>query len=106
MVSPHSPKKSYWVAVTEDDTVTVSGTPVTEWTNTLAAGWNMVGSVYGASVDVNNIDGGGSGAVLKSAVYWWNPAGKSYDTASQIEEGRGYWLAATQACDLTVAPSA
>ena len=42
--------------------------------------------------------------ILDSAVYWWDPTGKSYATADQIEEGKGYWIAATQACNLTVAP--
>jgi len=53
-------------------------------------------------VDVDDLDDGGSGAVLKGAVYWWDPTGKSYSTASQIEQGKGYWVATTQACDLTM----
>ncbi len=41
------PECGYWVAVTEDKTITVTGTPVTEWDSDLTTGWNMVGSVHG-----------------------------------------------------------
>jgi len=100
------PEKSYWVATTSADTVTVSGTPVTEWTDELVAGWNMAGSVYGDPVAVDDLVDDPSGSVQTNAVYHWTPGEKSYDVASQIQQGLGYWMAATQGCDLTVAPSA
>ena len=99
------PEVGYWVAVTEGKTITVTGTPVTEWTDGLSTGWNMCGSVHGATVAVGDLQDEPSGAVLKGAVYWWDPTGKSYSTASQIDQGKGYWIATTQACDLTVAPA-
>jgi len=79
---------------------------VTEWTDTLTTGWNMVGSVCGDPVDRNDLVVNPSGAVETNAIYRWNPATKSYDVATQIQQGVGYWMAATQGCDLTVAPSA
>jgi len=100
------PEVGYWVAMTAADTITVTGMPVTEWTDALAIGWNMCGSVHGASVAVGDLRDDPSSAVLDSAVYWWNPSSKSYNVATQIEEGKGYWVAATQACDLTVAATA
>jgi sugar lactone lactonase YvrE len=101
-----APEVGYWVAMTTADTITVTGTPATEWTDALTTGWNMCGSVHGDPVDVDDLDDGGSGAVLKGAVYWWDPTGKSYSTASQIDQGKGYWIAATCACELTVAGTA
>ena len=95
-------KKSYWVAVTEDDTVTVTGASVTEWTDELAAGWNMVGSVYGNPVDIDDLVDDPTGALQTNAIYHWNPAEKSYAVAAEIEQGLGYWMAATQGCDLTM----
>jgi len=100
------PKKSYWGAMTSADTVTVSGEFVTEWPDELTAGWNMAGSVYGDPVDVGDLSDDPAGSVQTNAIYHWNPGDKSYDVASQIEQGLGYWMAATQGCDLTVAPSA
>ncbi len=96
------PKKSYWVAVTEDDTVTVTGTPVTEWKDELTAGWNMAGSVYGDDVPVGNLVDLPDGAVQTNAIYHWNPGTKSYDVATHIVQGLGYWMACTEDCDLTM----
>ncbi len=99
------PEKSYWVAMTSADTVTVSGTLVAEWTDELAAGWNMAGSVYGDPVDVADLSDDPSGSVQTNAIYHWNPGTKSYDMATQIEQGLGYWMAATQSCELTMTAS-
>jgi len=100
------PKKSYWVAMTSPGDATVTGTPVTEWRDALSSGWNMAGSVYGDPVDVANLSDDPSGSVQTNAIYHWNPTAKSYDVANNIEQGLGYWMAATQGCDVTVAPSA
>jgi len=40
--------------------------------------------------------------VQKNAIYHWNPATKSYDSVEDIVQGLGYWMAATQGCDLTM----
>jgi len=47
-----------------------------------------------------------SDPLLRSAIYWWDPVGKSYVGASQIDEGLGYWMATTENCKLTMQPSA
>jgi hypothetical protein len=96
------PEKGYWVAVTEYTQLTITGTPVATWTAPLTVGWNMVGSVHGAPVPVDSLDDEGTGAVLRNAIYWWNPGTKSYDAVSTIDTGRGSWVATTQACSLTV----
>ena len=81
--------------------------PVTEWTSGLTTGWNMCGSVCDASVNVGDLQDDPADAILDSAVYWWNPSSKSYGTASQVEQGKGYWVAATGDCNLTMtAPNA
>jgi len=101
------PEVGYWVAVTEDKTITVMGTPVESWTgHPLTAGWNMVGSVCGDPLNVTDLDDGSTGALIRNAIYWWNPVSKSYVSVSQIDEGLGYWMAATQNCTLCMQPSA
>jgi len=97
-----APEVGYWVAVTGDKTITVTGTPKTTWTSSLTTGWNMVGSVYGDSVAVGALVDDPSGSILDSAIYWWNPVSKSYETATSIVEGQGYWAATTQNCTLTM----
>jgi hypothetical protein len=97
------PEVGYWVAVTGDKTITVTGTPVTSWEDhPLIAGWNMIGSVCGDSVAVGDLDDDPSGSILDSAIYWWNPVSKSYETATSIVEGQGYWAATTVGCTLTM----
>ncbi|MBN1856610.1 MAG: SBBP repeat-containing protein [Dehalococcoidia bacterium] len=100
------PEKGYWVAVTGENagTLTVTGMPKTDWTSTLSTGWNMIGSVYGDPVDVDDLDDDSSDALQKGAIYHWNPIAKSYDIATQIEQGLGYWAACTEGCTLTVGP--
>ena len=96
------PELSYWVAMTSADTVTVTGEAVTTWTYALSLGWNMAGSVYGDPVDMDDLVDDPAGSVQKNAIYHWNPETKSYDGATQIQEGLGYWMACTDGCDLTI----
>ena len=101
------PDCGYWAAVTGDVTIGVFGNPVTNWTKDLTGGWNMIGSVYGPPVGVNYLSDNPPSSVQTSAIYWWNPESKSYDTASHIVQGKGFWVAATEDCELTmVAPPA
>jgi len=99
------PECGYWVAVTENKTIPVTGTPKTTWTSSLTTGWNMVGSVYGPAVSVNDADAftvAPPSSVLTSAIYWWNPLTKSYVSETSIVQGQGYWMAATADCNLTM----
>jgi DNA-binding beta-propeller fold protein YncE len=101
-----APEVGYWVALTEDiPDFSITGTPVTTWPSSLITGWNMVGSVYGTAVSVNDADAfdvDPSGSVLTNAIYWWNPESKSYVAETSIVKGQGYWMAATVDCDLTM----
>ena len=94
--------RGYWVATCAVVEITVSGPPVTTWTGSLGAGWNMIGSVYGDAVDTADLSDDPAGAVQDSAIYNWSPTTKSYQPASQIEQGKGYWAASTEACELTM----
>ncbi|MCJ7575495.1 MAG: right-handed parallel beta-helix repeat-containing protein [Dehalococcoidia bacterium] len=94
------PEKGYWVAVTENTTITIRGTPIDTWTTDINAGWNMIGSVITvASIVDPNDDPDGS--VIPTA-YWWNPVSKSYVLTTDIEPGKGYWVAALNDCILTL----
>jgi hypothetical protein len=100
------PEFGYWVAVVERTEITVTGIPATTWTGALLTGWNMIGSVYGGPVAAADLVDNPDGVVLDSAIYWWNPGLKSYDAASTLTQGKGYWAATTEGCALTMtAPS-
>jgi hypothetical protein len=93
------PELGYWVAVTQETPITVYGAAVTTWTDTLSAGWNMIGSVYGNPVPVGDLVDNPPSLVV---IYSWNADSKSYETATEIEQGKGYWAAVTETCVLTV----
>jgi len=98
------PEKGYWVAVSSDRTITVTGTPVIEWEDGLLQGWNMIGSVYGGTIDFSDPDDDPNGS-CEGFCYCWNPSGKCYDYETDICTGVGYWAACTSACDLTMGPA-
>ncbi len=97
------PDKGYWVAATENTTVTISGTPVHTWTSDIKSGWNMIGSVDEA-VSIADPDDYRDGSVVPLA-YWWDPVTRTYVYATDIEPGKGYWAAAMEDCLLTLATS-
>jgi len=94
------PEQGYWVAVTGNTTITVSGTPIDDWTTDIKAGWNMVGSVNTiTSIADPNDDPDDS---VLSTGYWWNPVSKAYVPIRDIEPGKGYWVASINDCTLTL----
>ena len=100
------PKCGYWVAVTEPKTITVTGTPVTTWTDSLLIGWNMIGSVlYEAPVSTDYLTTDADpDPLLRNAIYRWNPSNKSYESVTTVQPGEGYWLATSADCQLTLYP--
>ena len=95
-----TPDTGYWVAVIQDATITVTGAPVETWTGSIAAGWNMIGSVI-SNASIADPDDSPGGSVQPFA-YWWNPDSKTYVFTTEIQPGKGYWVAATQNCMLTL----
>ena len=93
--------RGYWAAALEPCNITIIGTPVINYTVSLGAGWNMIGSTF-TPVSVNDIQDKPAGSVLPEAVYWFNSTTRSYEPVDTIEPGKGYWIPAMQACNLTV----
>ena len=94
------PEKGYWVAVTENTTISINGTPVDTWTTDIKAGWNMIGSVS-ATASIADPNDDPDDSVIASA-YWWDPVGRSYTVTPEIEPGKGYWVASVNDCTLTL----
>ena len=94
------PDKGYWIAVTEDTTFFVGGTPIEIWTTDIKAGWNMIGSV---SINTSMVDPNDTrdGSIIPTA-YWWDPVSRAYTTTTDINPGKGYWAASIQDCTLTL----
>lgn len=98
------PEKAYWVAVTVETLRPWHGVPVSAWDSPISAGWNMIGSVRSTDepVAVSSLGEAPPGSILRNAIYRWDPLTKSYEPATYIESGKGYWLATTLDCNLTM----
>jgi hypothetical protein len=94
------PEKGYWVAVTEDTAVTIDGPPVETWTTDIKAGWNMIGSVN-STISIADPNDDPDGSVIPTA-YWWDPMQRKYIETTDIEPGKGYWVASINDCTLTL----
>ncbi|KPJ58100.1 MAG: hypothetical protein AMJ46_14670 [Latescibacteria bacterium DG_63] len=94
------PEKGYWVAVTENTTITINGTPIENWTADIKAGWNMIGSVN-ATASIADPNDDPDGSVIPTA-YWWDPVSRGYILTTDIEPGKGYWVASVNDCELTL----
>jgi subtilisin family serine protease len=94
------PDRAYWVAVTEDTTIIVCGIPIETRTIDITAGWNMIGSVN-TTVSIADPNDDPDESIIPPA-YWWDPVSKSYITTTDIEPGKGYWVASLNDCTLTL----
>lgn len=70
----------YWVLVLVDDSVTVTGAPVTTVHRALPSGWSLIGGTNQVTPTA------GTGPFT---VYTYNGAG--YDVATEYQPGEGYW---------------
>jgi len=98
------PQTGYWVASSSERTILVPGTPVADWTDSLAEGWNLIGSVHGDPVAVCDLADTPPETVQDDAIYHWNATTRSYEVATTIEQGKGYWATCIDACELTLGP--
>jgi parallel beta-helix repeat protein len=90
----------YWVAATEDCTLTVEGIPLTEYLLSLGAGWNMAGACA-YERDLTDVMTDPPAALLPYA-FLYEPASGIYQQARALTPGMGYWVAATEDCTMQV----
>ena len=94
------PDTGYWVAVVADRTLTITGGSVTTWISDIKAGWNMIGAPFNAA-SISDPNDSPDGCVQPFA-YWWDPVSKTYVYTTDIDPGKGYWVASVQDCTLTM----
>ncbi len=95
------PGIGYWLKFSGTQSVPVTGFNFTLDTISVTAGWNMIGSLS-ASIPVANI-GSIPGGMITSDFF--NYSG-SYNIATTIEPGRGYWVKVNQNGKLILSGSA
>ena len=87
--------RAYWVFVTQATSVSASGLKVTCYVKELSPGWRMLGSVYGTTASISPPKAAPPDGVLPLA-YHWDTNQKSYVGRTTLEQGLGYWVAATR----------
>jgi hypothetical protein len=85
-------KKGYWVAVGQDADLEVTGGPPSTSSMHLLTGWNLVGPVETGACP--------SGSPVLVVFGWGWPPNYQYVLPAQCEEGKGYWVAASQEGDV------
>ena len=95
--------EGFWL-FSEDSTsqaIEVRLRPVTEYTISLQAGWNMIGSVS-ADVNFENPQDDPDGAIVDQTLFGWDAGQGDYYKDTSIDSGMGYWVLTLEACDLVV----
>jgi hypothetical protein len=95
--------KGYWVARTtpSDTVITYLGTCVSCYTETLCLGWNMIGATC-EPVLLSSVMQNPPGCIIPYTLYWWNPFSHNYELEDTLNPSRGYWVAASTVCIVTV----
>lgn len=96
-------QRGYWIAIPQATAQAISGLPVESYTTHFSTpGWYMIGSVS-QTIDFTNPQDDPDGAIL--ATFGWEAATQSYSPTTNLERGKGYWIAVAQACELTIGGS-
>lgn len=87
----------YWARFPSSQTVTVSGTVVTNKTIPVTAGWNIIG-FFNTSVSTASITSNPAG-IINSAYFGYE---NGYSQTTTLAPGKGYWVRVSQNGTLTI----
>ncbi|MBL7047415.1 MAG: T9SS type A sorting domain-containing protein, partial [Candidatus Marinimicrobia bacterium] len=87
----------YWLRFNNPGISTIIGTPINELIINLSEGWNMFSGIS-FPIDVDNI-GDPDGIIISNTIYGHEEA---YLIPTEIEPGRGYWIRASAAGEITL----
>lgn len=88
-----TPGKGYWVKVPSATTATIVGQPVNSYSSALPSGWNLMGAANCTATPQTTPTG------LLSVIFDFNG---SYQSATQLSAGLGYWIKANAACNINL----
>jgi hypothetical protein len=109
ITTPMMPGVGYWLKVTQDVTLQVQGTPLSEgelYQVPLMGGWNQVGNPYARDLPVSEIGAslGTEGVVdlatagqrqwLDATVWIWDAQQRRYQIAQTVQQWQGFWIRA------------
>ena len=89
--------------------IPISVTHAYQYQIQLFQGWNLIGSVQGSydfsnpvTFDAANTTQQSVSSVLSSSLFTWDPTTQSFNPATTIEAGKGYWVLALEDCYLHI----
>jgi hypothetical protein len=85
------PGEAYWVKFADDQSIIVSGWPISDLIINVGQGWNLVGSIS-ATIPVTHVSTVPAG-IIESPFYRFDG---SYRPADSIIAGKGYWVKVSQ----------
>ena len=92
--------EGYWIDFPDDRQLTIKGTAVDSLSLTLTEGWQLIGNVSGVSRLTDIIDPGN--IIIPNTLYGWDGV---YNLTNRLEQGRGYWIRAFNAGQITLVRS-
>ena len=91
------PGKGYWLRNGATESLPITGLPLESFEVQLDEGWNLVGSAF-CDVPIGNIEDPGN--IVIQPIYEFDG---TYQTATQISTGKGYWIRASEAGNIIIA---
>jgi PKD repeat protein len=95
------PGRAYWIASTSTFQIGVKGMPASPITTDLSTGWNLVGGTD-QDITFGSIAIDPAGAWAMPFVYGYNTDTRTYEQATVLTPGAGYWGAVTADSTITI----
>ena len=95
------PGTGYWIRITEDGNILISGSAITDLPISLMEGWNLISGIS-TPVNVQNIIDPDA-IIIPGTIYGFEDG---YMEAESIEPGYGYWLRSSGEGEITISVSA
>ena len=96
-----TPGTGYWLRFSDTGSTTITGSTISSLTVSLSQGWNLVSGISEA-VDVTSISDPDE-IIVPGSLYGFTG---TYEGASLLTPGQGYWLRTTAAGDITISSGA
>ena len=95
------PGIGYWIRITDEGNVSISGQAINELSISLMEGWNLIAGIS-TPVNVQNIIDP-DGLIIPGTVYGFEDG---YTEAENLDPGYGYWLRSSGEGEITLSASA
>jgi hypothetical protein len=100
-LSSLEPGKAYWIATAKDCIINVTGDPAHPIVKSLKYGWNLIGA-SDKTIPLSSITTNPVNSLSPSDIYGYTVQTRTYDQATNLQSGGGYWGATNRDCTITI----